>query len=90
MPKTSVPSRRPPSQAGLSPGVSSGIHAAYMESYLRNPCTHGVTFDSEASQRLSSDDVRKKWPRLSGECPLGCGFNGFGYASLEHYIAGDW
>jgi hypothetical protein len=35
-------------------------------------------------------EVRKRWPRLDGPCPLGCGFVGIGYASAEHYTMGDW
>jgi len=35
-------------------------------------------------------EIRKRWPRLSGLCPLGCGYNGIYYASYEHYIFGDW
>ena len=34
--------------------------------------------------------VRKRFPRLFGQCPKGCGFDGIGYASYEHYILGDW
>lgn len=34
--------------------------------------------------------IRKKWPRLMGKCPLGCGYVGIAYASYEHYIMGDW
>jgi len=35
-------------------------------------------------------EVRVRWPRLSGTCPLGCGFNGIAYASAEHHEAGYW
>lgn len=35
-------------------------------------------------------EVRRRWPRLDGPCPLGCGYNGIYYASYEHYISGDW
>jgi hypothetical protein len=35
-------------------------------------------------------EIRKRWPRLQGTCPKGCGFVGIAYASPEHYIAGDW
>lgn len=37
-----------------------------------------------------SDEVRKRWPRLHGVCPKGCGYQGIAYASTYHYIAGDW
>lgn len=35
-------------------------------------------------------EVRRRWPRLSGPCPLGCGYAGIYYASPEHYEMGDW
>ena len=38
----------------------------------------------------ASSEVRKRWPRLSGLCPKGCGYNGISYASWEHYTCGDW
>jgi len=38
----------------------------------------------------ASAEIRKRWPRLDGVCPKGCGFVGIGYASREHYISGDW
>ena len=38
----------------------------------------------------ASAEVRKRWPRLHGECPKGCGYSGIYYASYEHYICGDW
>lgn len=34
--------------------------------------------------------VRKRFPRLEGICPKGCGFKGIAYASYAHYIYGDW
>ena len=55
-----------------------------------NDCDHGVFFDEEASKGLDEYQVRKRWPRLMGPCPKGCGFNGIGYASYAHYICGDW
>lgn len=38
----------------------------------------------------NAPEVRKRWPRLDGVCPKGCGFVGIAYASEEHYILGDW
>lgn len=35
-------------------------------------------------------EVRKRFPRLHGECPKKCGFVGIAYASSEHYVMGDW
>lgn len=34
--------------------------------------------------------IRKRWPRLDGTCPLGCGYSGIYYASYAHYLYGDW
>lgn len=55
-------------------------------------CDHGVVFDEDAAEaeQLSSHEIQKRWPRLTGLCPLGCGFNGIGYASFKHYVYGDW
>lgn len=35
-------------------------------------------------------EVRRRWPRLFGKCPKGCGYEGIYYASMEHLVAGDW
>lgn len=35
-------------------------------------------------------EVRRRFPRLHGECPKGCGFKGIAYASWAHYTMGDW
>lgn len=35
-------------------------------------------------------EIRKRWPRLVGLCPKGCGYFGIAYASYSHYIYGDW
>lgn len=60
-------------------------------------CGHGVVFpadDSDAARavfrHMRSSEVRECFPRLSGPCPLGCGYDGIAYASTAHYIAGDW
>lgn len=34
--------------------------------------------------------IRKRWPRLDGVCPKGCGYRGIAYASYAHYLYGDW
>lgn len=52
-------------------------------------CDHGVVFD-EVAWRADPSDVQKRWPRLMGVCPKGCGYRGIAYASYLHYIAGDW
>lgn len=53
-------------------------------------CDHGVTFDEVAARDLDAHEVRRRWPRLFGPCPKGCGFSGIGYASWAHYVSGDW
>lgn len=53
-------------------------------------CDHGVTFDEDAADGLSVTEIRRRWPRLHGPCPKGCGYVGIAYASYAHYIYGDW
>lgn len=53
-------------------------------------CNHGISFDVNAAKVLDSRLVRLRWPRLTGVCPLGCGYNGTYYASKAHYVYGDW
>lgn len=53
-------------------------------------CLHGLSFDHKEAKGLSVTEIRARWPRLYGPCPLGCGFDGIGYASSAHYILGDW
>lgn len=56
------------------------------------PCRHPrctPAFDADAAQGLDEYEVRRRWPRLMGECP-DCGQHLISYASAEHYIAGDW
>jgi len=55
-------------------------------------CDHGLAFDPIIcrDQNLSSRDVQKMFPRLSGECPLKCGYVGIAYVSMEHFLYGDW
>lgn len=56
-------------------------------------CDHGIEFNHEAALGMRNSDVRKRFPRLVGPCPKGCGVNGTIYASAAHYIFGgatDW
>lgn len=56
-------------------------------------CDHGVTFDYDdflKEENMPAYEVRKRWPRLGGRCPKDCGFAGIAYASMLHYLAGDW
>lgn len=56
----------------------------------RDACDHGVSFDWDAARGLGAEEVRRRWPRLFGLCPKGCGYRGIAYASIAHYICGDW
>lgn len=58
--------------------------------HVAEGCQHGVTFDEQRAQGMSAGEVRFRWPRLDGECPLGCGYRGTHYASKAHYVWGDW
>lgn len=54
-------------------------------------CDHGVVYDSsKITPGMTATEVQKMFPRLSGTCPLGCGYHGIAYASMEHYTMGDW
>lgn len=55
-----------------------------------NECAHGLTFDSACAAGLPVEEVRRRWPRLDGACPLGCSYHGVAYASPEHLAAGAW
>lgn len=48
-----------------------------------------VTFDPEAARGLTTDEIRKRWPRGYWTCPE-CGSVTTRYASTKHYFAGDW
>jgi len=66
-----------------------------MSDELKAECDHGIVFDEAEADRLLKEPggcakIRRRFPRLDGPCPKGCGFNGIGYASLMHYVAGDW
>jgi hypothetical protein len=70
---------------------------------VKPACDHGVVFDVKACEALLTEfrvggrgpdvatfEIRKRWPRLFGACPKGCGFDGIAYASQAHYVYGDW
>jgi hypothetical protein len=46
-------------------------------------------FDEAAAKFLTPAEVRKRWPRYDGPCP-NCGQRILSYASLSHFICGDW
>ena len=48
-----------------------------------------VKYDSADCAGKGDAYVRKNYPRFYGPCP-DCGENMIGYASFEHFVAGDW
>jgi hypothetical protein len=52
-------------------------------------CDHGVKFDEELAQNMLVPEIRKVFPRFNGTCP-NCSYNGIAYASMAHYVYGDW
>jgi hypothetical protein len=50
---------------------------------------HVLPFDEELAKTMTSDEVRKTYPRFFGLC-ASCGYKGISYASFAHYIYGDW
>ena len=55
-------------------------------------CTHDkikVEFDEDAAENMNENEVRKHYPRADAMCP-DCGQRVIKYASMKHYIAGDW
>lgn len=83
-------------QAGISRATldetDEGRHTVTCVRCAALECDHGVTFDEDMARRfrMSSSDVRNRWPRLDGACKKGCGYRGIYYASYAHYIWGDW
>ena len=47
------------------------------------------SFDSDKAKTMSASEVRKTYPRFGGKCP-DCDYEGILYASMIHYISGDW
>lgn len=78
-------------RATLDDGKQTG-HVATCVRCMAMPCDHGITFDAAQARRfrMTTTEIRERWPRLSGECLKGCGYSGVYYASLEHYAYGDW
>jgi len=56
-------------------------------------CDHGVTFDEAKAEDMTTEEIRKRWPRgwfpPERPCPT-CGFVGIAYASTAHSVYGDW
>ena len=53
-------------------------------------CQHGITFDQDVAAQFTTSEIRERWPRLHGPCPLLCGYTGYHYASQAHFHMGDW
>jgi hypothetical protein len=65
---------------------------AKAEAAADNGCKHPnipVKYDSADCAGKDDGYVRRHYPRFNGNCP-DCGIHMIGYASFEHYIAGDW
>jgi hypothetical protein len=59
---------------------------------IEEGCKHEKTFPEfnvEIAKNLSVYEVRKLYPRFSGNCP-DCGVYMIAYGSYEHYLYGDW
>lgn len=59
------------------------------EETCQHPNQAPVEFDEEAAQGLSVAEVRERWPRAVGPCP-DCGERAIRYASMAHFVMGDW
>ena len=60
-----------------------------MSQECEHPKLKDPPFDETAARGLSSNEVRKRWPRVEEECP-DCGARVVLYASFSHFIHGDW
>lgn len=58
-------------------------------SACKHPRVGHPTFDEAAARGLSDAEIRRRWPRFEGPCP-DCQAHMICYASIEHYILGDW
>lgn len=70
----------------LNPSVRDRLGLAPAE-----PCQHEKvqpTFP-EGAGSLPVSEIRRLYPRFDGVCP-DCGERWILYASIEHYVAGDW
>lgn len=71
----------------------SEIEDPYRTASPPKPCEHPrlpqPEFDQEKAQKLSHTEIRQIYPRTDAECP-DCGFHIILYASMAHYVFGDW
>ena len=71
----------------FSTRINKQIEEDSKEGCQHEKCT--VTYDAEAAKGLDEFEIRRRFPRFSGNCP-DCGVQLIKYASYEHYIMGDW
>lgn len=73
-------------------GIDDGDYEDAWNEANESACDHGITYPQygDAVKGLTATEVRQQFPRLSGLCPKGCGYNGIYYASFAHYLHGDW
>jgi hypothetical protein len=62
---------------------------ALSETQCQHPGMPLPKFDAEAARKMSSREVVKRYPRGYYVCSI-CMSGIIAYASMEHYIAGDW
>lgn len=58
-------------------------------SECKHPDIPQPSFDEEAAKGLSTEEIRKRWPRVYTECKR-CKAFIIHYASTAHFIYGDW
>lgn len=46
-------------------------------------------YDHDKAKHMTSLKVREFYPRFEGTCKV-CGYRGVKYASVEHYLTGDY
>jgi hypothetical protein len=54
-----------------------------------HPSLPKPAFDEAVARGLDASEVRRRWPRVFGTCH-DCGTTVILYASLAHYVAGNW
>jgi hypothetical protein len=69
------------------PMTFADAHESFAEECIHPGCV--PSFDEKAAEGLEADEVRRRWPRFQGKCPA-CEQLVIVYASVAHYIAGDW
>lgn len=55
----------------------------------KHPLLKQPAFDEAEAAGMTSLAIRQRWPRGDSRCPT-CGERVITYASMAHYIYGDW